>query len=293
MATEDLHPMARELDLSPERDVLSRLLDGQEAALAAVRTALPEIQLGAELMANTVRGGGCMIYAGAGSSALMAISDGLELSGTFGISPSKIRLCMAGGIPQDANMPGDTEDDIAAGYKIGSELGSNDLVIAVSASGRTPYPMALARAAKANGADVIAVANNVAAPLFDCANVSILLETPPEIISGSTRMGAATAQKAALNLMSTLMGLRLGNVYDGMMVGIIADNDKLKARARRMVAAIAQVDAKTAEASLAQAEGAVKPAVLIALGVSPVRAHDILTEEMGLLRKAIARVQQT
>ncbi|MFZ1662350.1 MAG: N-acetylmuramic acid 6-phosphate etherase [Paracoccaceae bacterium] len=291
MATEDPNPLALELDLRPELEALSKILDGQIAALEVVRNALSDIQLGAHLMARTVRDGGKVVYAGAGSSALMAISDGLELSGTFGISPNTIRLCMAGGIPQDANMPGDTEDDVAEGQRIGSELGPSDLVIAVSASGRTPYSVALARAAREGGADVIAIANNVNAPLFDSANVSILLETPPEIIAGSTRLGAATAQKAALNLMSTLMGLRLGNVYDGMMVGVIADNDKLRKRAHKMVAAIAKVDAKAAAASLAKSKGAVKPAVLIALGASPVAAQDLLTEEKGLLRSAIERIQ--
>jgi N-acetylmuramic acid 6-phosphate etherase len=200
----------------------------------------------------------------------MAVADGTEIPGTFGISADRIRLCMAGGIPKDSNMPGGTEDDTSAGELVGSKVARTDLVIAISASGSTPYTVGLVRAAKDAGAKVVAIANNPDADLFNFADVSVLLETPPEIISGSTRLGAATAQKVALNLMSSLMGLRIGNVYDGMMV--------------------AQVDTARAEDSLASAGGAVKNAVLIALGASPTNANKFLQEEQGLLRNAIARV---
>jgi N-acetylmuramic acid 6-phosphate etherase len=291
--TESLHPDAAGLDARPGPVILDVLLRAQQAAVAAVAPALPAIDRAADLMAETLRGDGRLVYAGAGSSALMANADAMELAGTFGIDPGRILLCTAGGIPTGPRMPGDTEDDADDARRAGEALGPADLVIAVAASGSTPYPLALTRAARGRGARVIAIANNPGAPLFEGADVAVCLPTPPEVIAGSTRMGAGTAQKVALNLMSTLMGVRLGQVHDGMMVGVRADNLKLRARAEAMVAAIAGVDAAPAAAALAAAEGAVKPAVLIALGLSSGRATEILAVSQGNLRAALARVRET
>lgn len=291
--TERLHPDAVGLDDRPAPEILAALLDGQRAAVAAVEPALPALDKAAALMAETLRGGGRLIYAGAGSSALMAVADGLELAGTFGIDPARVRLCMAGGIPQDARMPGDTEDDEAGGAARGAAFGTGDLVIAVSASGSTPYPLGLARAARARGARVVAVANNPGAPIFALAEVAVCLATPPEVIAGSTRLGAGTAQKVALNLMSTLMGIRLGAVHDGMMVGLRADNAKLRDRARAMVAAIAGAAEAEAGAALAAADGDVRRAVLIARGARAEVAAALLAEAQGILRAALARWSET
>ena len=293
MGTESLHLAAAGLDALEGGAALRHLLRAQLAAAAAVEAALPDIDRGAALMAETLRAGGHLVYAGAGSSALMAISDGLELSGTFGVSSRRILLRMAGGLPVDAQMPGDTEDDDTEGAKAGAALLTGDLVIAVTASGRTPYSLALAKAARLRGARVVAIANNPGAAIFAHADVAICLPTPPEVIAGSTRMGAATAQKIALNMMSTLMGIRLGQVHDGMMVGLIADNEKLRVRARAMVAPIAGVGDAEASASLAAAGGAVKPAVLIARGVTPQAAERLLTATEGNLRAALARLTTT
>jgi N-acetylmuramic acid 6-phosphate etherase len=291
--TERLHPDAAGLDARPGPEILAALLDGQKAAVAAVEPALPALDAAAALMAETLRGGGRLVYAGAGSSALMAVADGLELAGTFGIDPARVRLCMAGGIPQDARMPGATEDDEAEGAARGAAFGAGDLVIAVTASGSTPYPIGLARAARARGARVVAVANNAGAPVFALADVAVCLATPPEVVAGSTRLGAGTAQKVALNLMSTLMGVRLGAVHDGMMVGLRADNAKLRDRARAMVAAIARVAEAEAGAAIAAADGDVRRAVLIAKGAPADVAAALLAEAQGILRAALARWSET
>lgn len=288
-ATENLHPAARGLDLLADAAILRHMLDGQIAALHAVAPAIGSISAAADLFAATVRGGGTLIYAGAGSSALMAVSDGLELHGTFGIAPDRIRLLMAGGLPRDARMPGDTEDDAAAGAQDAGKIEAGDLVIAVAASGRTPYPIAVAEAARAKGAKVVAIANNPGAPIFDRADVAITLATPPEIVAGSTRMGAGTAQKAALNMISTFAGIRLGQVHDGRMVGLVADNAKLKVRAEGTVAEIAGVSSDEAAAALTAADGAVKPAILIARGAGATEAASLLAAHDGILRAALAQ----
>lgn len=287
--TERLHPLAEGIDTLPGIAVLDRLLLAQEAALATLRPALPALDAGAALMARTVEGGGALVYAGAGSSALMAMADALELPGTFGLSPDRIRILMAGGLPKRAHMPGATEDDVEEARAAAAAIRAGDAVIAVTASGSTPYALAVAEAARARGAGVIAMANNPGAPIFAAADVAICLATPPELIAGSTRMGAGTAQKAALNLMSTLMGIRIGAVHDGRMVAVVADNAKLRARARAIVAAIAGVDAETAAAALARAGDAVKPAVLIARGMTDAAARDMLAQTGGNLRAALAR----
>lgn len=287
--TETLHPDAAGLDLRADEEILAALLKGQRAAVAAVAKALPALARGAEMMAATVRAGGVLTYAGAGSSALMALADAAELGGTFGIPAAQVRLHMAGGIPVDAAMPGDTEDDASAAERAAGGLRPGDLLIAVTASGSTPYPLALARAARARGIPVIGIANNRAGPLFDLADLAVCLPTPPELIAGSTRLGAASAQKVALNLMSTLMGIRLGQVHDGMMVGLVADNAKLRARAEAMVAEIAGVGAAMAAQSLSATGGAVKPAVLVARGLAPADAGRVLDETRGNLRAALAR----
>lgn len=287
--TEHLHPAAAGLDTQPGLVVLEHLLGAQAAAVQAVALALPQIEAAAALMAQALQGDGRLVYAGAGSSALMAVADGLELGGTFGVAAERVLLLMAGGLPVDARMPGDTEDDAEEGARAAQVLRAGDVVIAVTASGRTPYALAVAEAARARGAQVIGIANAVGAALFAHADVAICLPTPPEVIAGSTRMGAGTAQKVALNMMSTLMGIRLGQVHDGMMVGLVADNDKLRGRAAAMVARIAGVDAGVAVRALDQARGAVKPAVLIALGQAPEAALRLLSETQGNLRAAIAR----
>ncbi|MDZ4312634.1 MAG: N-acetylmuramic acid 6-phosphate etherase [Cypionkella sp.] len=287
--TEHLHPAATGLDTLPGPAVLGHLLAAQASALQAVSQALPQIEAAAALMAQALQADGRLVYAGAGSSALMAVADGLELGGTFGIPADRVLLLMAGGLPVDARMPGDTEDDADEGTRAAEILRAGDVVIAVTASGRTPYALAVAEAAQARGAQVIGIANAVGAKLFDHADVAICLPTPPEVIAGSTRMGAGTAQKAALNMMSTLMGIKLGQVHDGMMVGLVADNDKLRARAATMVARIAAVDELLAAQALVMGRGAVKPAVLIALGKAPDAALALLSETKGNLRAAIAR----
>jgi len=161
----------------------------------------------------------------------------------------------------------------------------------VTASGRTAYSLEMARLGKTAGAAVIAIANNPGAPVFECADVAICLPTPPELIAGSTRLGAGTAQKAALNMMSTLMGVHLGHVLDGLMVNLRADNEKLRERAAGIVIKITNATAEEARAALKITDGAVKPAILMRLGAKTAKAADaLITDCNGNLRAAIARL---
>ena len=283
LPTTETLPDGGPLDRLSPLDAAALALDGQVRAAQAVKAALPQIVAGSEVMARGIAGGGALHYAAAGSSGLMALADCCELSGTFGIAPQRVRIHMAGGVPVDGHMPGDTEDDAGAAERICEGVTASDVFIVLSASGTTPYALAVARAARARGAAVIGIANNPGTPLLALGDPAICLETPPEVIAGSTRLGAGTAQKIALNLMSSLMGVRLGHVHEGRMVNLIADNTKLEGRAARIVAAIAEVPEADARDALTRAQGGVKPAILIAAGASPEKAAALLDAHDGHL----------
>ncbi|WP_170783922.1 N-acetylmuramic acid 6-phosphate etherase [Ruegeria lacuscaerulensis] len=268
-STEQLHTDAARLDPSDLAGSARALAAGQIAAAQAIEGAVDSIAQAALAMAETLRTDGVLHYVAAGSSGLMAAADAQELGGTFSISPARLRIHMAGGLPTGVEMPGAAEDADAGLADALQDLRPHDTVIAVSASGSTPYTLIASTIAQSKGAKVIGIANNAGSPLLLNADIPILLATPPELISGSTRMGAGTAQKIALNMLSSLMALELGHVHGGMMVNLRADNDKLRARAAGIVARIANVDTAAAQSALDTAKGEVKPAILIAaLGLS-------------------------
>ncbi len=246
---------------------------------------------GGALMASTIGRGGVLHYAVAGSSGLMTMADACELAGTFGVNPSQIRLHMAGGIPQDAAMPGGTEDDVEEAREAARDITAKDVVILISASGSTPYVLEIAALVRKVHAATICIANNKTAPPLDLADVAVCLPTPPEVLAGSTRLGASTAQKMALNTISTLVGVVLGHVHDGMMVNLRANNAKLRARAVGMVAMIAQVDDAKALRCLDHTNGDAKPAILIAAGAADLNeANARLLRANGILRPALAHL---
>lgn len=288
--TEGRHDQAMGLDERQPVDALKVLADGQKAAAAVVDAALGDIAAAARLAADALLSGGRLVYAGAGSSGLMAMADALELPGTYGIAHDRIVILLAGGAASLVDLAGGYEDDrdLAASDAAAADIGSKDCVISVSASGSTPYALAIAAYAKEKGARVVAMANNPGAALFNDADVAILLQTPPEVISGSTRMGAGTAQKIAFNMFSTLVGIHLGHVHDGHMVNLKADNIKLKGRACRIVSDISGVGLDEAERLLARSEGSVKTAVLLAAGaVDAGAAKAALDRSEQSLRRAL------
>ncbi|WP_120631637.1 N-acetylmuramic acid 6-phosphate etherase [Ruegeria sp. EL01] len=289
--TEMLGEGVEGLDLRSDADVLACLLDAQKTALSGLDGCLAELSRGASLLAEAIQNGGRIHYVAAGSSGLMGLADGAELPGTYGLSPESISISMAGGIPTGAEMPGHTEDDADAAKAASAGVRSGDAVIAISASGSTPFPLDFVRHARNAGAKIICIANNKSAPLFEQADCAIFLNTPPELIAGSTRMGAATAQKVALNMMSTLMGIRLGHVHDGMMVNVVADNRKLRQRAEGIIKKIAGVSDAEASLALHNAAGNLKQAILLAAGATTVtQAEQMLTRSGGHLRPALEQL---
>jgi N-acetylmuramic acid 6-phosphate etherase len=226
-----------------------------------------------------------MAYVGAGSSGLMALSDCLELAGTFGIPPDRTPMLFAGGAAALLHMTGGVEDDLTLAETdfVSAGLRAGDVALCLSASGTTPYTMEIVRLARAAGVVTVGFANVAGSPLLGAADHAVLLETGPEVVSGSTRMGAGTAQKVALNMLSVLVGLKLGHVHDGYMVNVVADNAKLRDRAARIVSAISETEMDVSRAALDATMGAVKPAILVARGMSADQAVQTLQNSRGHL----------
>ncbi|WP_336742261.1 N-acetylmuramic acid 6-phosphate etherase [Aureimonas altamirensis] len=293
-ATEALHPASRGLDTRSDLETLGLLLDGQRHALAAVESAIPALAAAAELALERLSRGGRLVYLAAGSPALIALGDALEIPQTYGEPASSFITILAGGAEIVTKFGGGAEDDRAQADKdvLSVGIGPADCVVAISASGSTPYVQQGLEACATRGAATIAIANNRNAPILQMAEVAVLLDTGPELVAGSTRMGAGTAQKAALNMLSTLIAIRRGHVHDGHMVGVRADNDKLRARAVRMVCDITGASPQQAADALRQTDGDVKPATLLAAGAPDIAdAGQRLAAADGSLRRALTGLQ--
>jgi len=270
------------------------LADAQIDAAKVVRNAIPSIAKAAEIIAGRLKGGGKLAYAAAGSSGLMALADALELPGTFGIHRDRIAILIAGGDEAFRTLAGGPEDDTEEATKTIADagIGKGDCLIAISASGTTPYAVRAIEEAARRGAATIGIANNRDSALLRQAQTAILLETPPELIAGSTRMGAGTAQKIALNMLSTLTAVHLGHVHDGYMVNLMADNIKLRDRAARIVAAVSGRGRDEAARLLEKSGGAVKTAILLAAGADSADAAEKLLEGTGQkLRPALSAIE--
>jgi N-acetylmuramic acid 6-phosphate etherase len=268
------------------------MLASYRRAFASVAAASGDIRAAALRLAAIWREGGRLVYAGAGSSGLAAAEDAAELPGTFGLDESRIAIVLPGGTAEPFRMDGATEDDAGAGEQAVAEFGdlTRDAVIAVSASGSTPFTVAAAAEAHRRGAFVIAIAHRPGSPLLVGADAPILLDSGEEALRGSTRLAAGAAQKAALGMLSSLMGFALGHIHQGLMVNLKADNAKLRERARGIVATIAGVSRAEAESALHAASGEVKPAVLIACGFSSVsEAITCLAAAEGRIDDALRR----
>jgi N-acetylmuramic acid 6-phosphate etherase len=293
LSTELIDPRFRDLDLWPTRDAVAAMLDGQLAAAAAVQSQTGAIAAAAEAAAHRLRDpAGRLVYAGAGTSGRLAVLDGVELGPTFDWPEERTIFALAGGDAALLTSVEGAEDDEQAGAAAITRpgVGPRDVVIGVAASGRTPFTVAALRVATAAGALTVAIASNPGTPLLAAAEHPILLDTGPEVLAGSTRMKAGTAQKIALNLFSTALMMRLGRVHAGLMVDMRLSNRKLRARAAGMIDGLTGVGPQAAGAALDRAGGRIKPAVLVALGADPARAADLLGESGDNLRLALARL---
>jgi N-acetylmuramic acid 6-phosphate etherase len=290
MTTETVSHRYSEFDLWGNAKALEALHEGQVAAIASLAPILPAIGHAVDAAAPRLRRGGRLIYAGAGTSARIGVQDGAELFPTFNWPHEQVAFAIAGGegalLRAVENAEDSAEDGVTRIEELG--VGADDVVIGLAASGNTPYTVAAVKAAKARGALTIGIANNPGALLLAESDHAILLDTGAEIIAGSTRLKAGTAQKAALNLLSTLLMVRLGRVYGGLMVHMRPTNAKLRRRGVEMIARITGCTEEAAAAAFAKADSDVKLGVLIARGAEKSRAEALLLKHDGNLRSALA-----
>jgi N-acetylmuramic acid 6-phosphate etherase len=292
MSTEDLDPHFVDLDRWTSLEAVTAMVEGQFSAIGAVQGASSAIAAAVDgAAARLGEGKGRLVYAGAGTSGRVAVQDGVELLPTYSWPWERLVFGVAGGEIALMRAVENAEDDRGAGatFVSSSNIGPNDVVIGVAASGKTPYTLAVLEAARQAGALTIAMANNPDTPMLSAAEHSILLDTGSEPVCGSTRMKAGTAQKVALNMFSTALMVRLGGVYKGLMVGMQATNAKLRVRASRIVKALSNCDEATATKALEQCSGDIRNAVLLALGIDDAKERaDMLASSRGNLRAALA-----
>jgi N-acetylmuramic acid 6-phosphate etherase len=289
--TEAISPRYKNLDTWDDGEILCALWESQLSAISVIRSALPALGTAARAIVEYLRAAPAsrLIYAGMGTSGLLAILDGMELSPTFGWPADRLAFLMAGGDLARFRLDGSAEDDAVSARRDVANLAltPNDVVIGVSASGKTPYTVAVMQEARAIGALTIGMANNPDTEILLGSHVPVLLDTGAEVLAGSTRLAAGTAQRAALIMLSTLIMTRLGHVFDGHMVSVVADNSKLRERASRMVQSITGASPEAAAKALAETGYQVKAAVLVLLGLTTREAERRLTASEGNLRRAI------
>jgi len=292
MATEEVDPRFADLDAWSLTSAMEAMWEGQLAAVAAIGRALPAITAATNAAREALGDHGRLIYVGAGTSGRVAVQDGAELTPTFAWPQERLHFIIAGGESAFvASVEGAEDDAVDAVKQIdAARLSQNDVVIAVSASGTTPFTEAALREAGAHRAVTIGVANNPGTALLASAKYPVLVETGRELIAGSTRMKAGTAQKVVLNLISTGIMLGLGSVYRGMMVNMQPTNAKLKRRAETMVGRIAGCNETQAARALDQAVGDIKTAALLVLGYDQAEAESILASHKGNLRRVFAEL---
>src|SRR5215468_2546620 len=291
-STERPSPRYSAIDLWDASDILDAMIEGQFAAVAAVRAVRPALERAALATESRLRAGGRLVYAGAGTSGRLAVQDGAELVPTFSWPRDRLLLLMAGGKDALLQAVEGAEDEGTSAQQLiqRHRIGKLDVLIAVAASGTTPFTLACLREAKARGALTVAIANNRGTAILDESDHPIWLDTGAEPIAGSTRMKAGTAQRITLNLLSSLVMILLGRVHEGLMVDLQAVNEKLVRRSEAILMQLTGRSSSEARDALQRADGNVKLAVLLLHGCDRDAAADILDRSGGQLRAALASI---
>ncbi|MFF7645505.1 N-acetylmuramic acid 6-phosphate etherase [Streptomyces canus] len=291
LTTEAFRPELADIDRLPTLDI-ARLMNGEDASVpAAVSRQLPRIAAAIDAIADRMARGGRLIYAGAGTAGRLGVLDASECPPTFNTDPARVVGLIAGGPKALVTSVEGAEDsaELARADLDGLAVTDRDTVVGVSASGRTPYAVGAVEHARAKGALTVGLSCNADSALAAAADHGIEVVVGPELLTGSTRLKAGTAQKLVLNMLSTITMIRLGKTYGNLMVDVRASNEKLRARSRRIVALATGAAEEEVEEALAATDGEVKNAILTILAdVDGAQAARLLEESGGHLRAALA-----
>ena len=279
--TEERLPDSAGLDLLETRDLVELLVRDQGDAVAAVRAQSATLARVVDAVAERLRLGGCVHYVGAGTSGRLGVLDASEMPPTFGTPPELVCAHIAGGERALRHAVEGAEDDAEEGARaMEGHVAAGDVVVGISASGGARYVVAALERARSIGALTIAVTSSDASALVRAAVEAIVLPTGAEVLSGSTRLKAGTAQKIALNTLSTAIMVRMGKVHDNLMIDVVATNEKLRARAQRLVRTLTGADDEQVQAALESAGGSAKVAVvMLARRVDAEHARAMLRSE--------------
>lgn len=295
LTTEEVNQQTIHMDECSTLELL-QLINEQDAVVpGAVRSELPNIARAVDILYEALKNGGRMFYIGAGTSGRLGILDASECPPTYGTDPQMVQGIIAGGDVAIRTAVEGSEDNVFEGAKLAVDYGitKGDVVIGITASGGTPYVLSAVRAAKEAGAETIGVTNNRNSKLEEVCDVCIAPVVGPEVIIGSTRMKAGTAQKLVLNMLTTGTMVKLGKVYCNLMVDLKATNAKLYDRAKRIICHATDVDYDTAAEYLDQVGGDTKLAVLmIKTGIDASQGRTLLKKHEGRLKSAIHEVNQ-
>src|SRR5690606_18232864 len=272
-------------------EAIVQAMNAEDATVpAAVAKAAPAVAAAIDALTARMRRGGRLIYAGAGTAGRMGVLDASECPPTFNTDPGQVVGLIAGGPGAIREAVEGAEDDAGAAAADLASIGLDpeDTVVGISASGRTPYAVGAVRHARAAGALTVGVSCNPASPLGAAAEHAVEVDTGPELIAGSTRLKAGTAQKLVLNMISTVTMVRLGKTYGNLMVDLRSTNEKLRARSRRIVEMATGAGEEAVDGALAETGGDVKAAILTLLGgVGAEEAARLIAESGGRLRDAV------
>ena len=289
--TEQRNPRTLAIDAVGTSEIL-HLVNNEDALVAgAVSAVIPELTKAVDAAVEAVRGGGRVHYFGAGTSGRLAVLDAAELLPTFHVPDGLVVAHHAGGMEALLRAVENVEDSEEGGAADAAAVTGQDLVVGLAASGSTPYVAGALKAARAAGATTVLVTSNPDAPLAPLADVVIAADTGPEVIAGSTRLKAGTAQKMILNAFSTTLMIKLGRTWSNLMVDLVATNAKLRGRMLRILAEATGADETACEAALAEADGELKPALVHLLTGSPVaEARAALDAAHGRVATALAEL---
>lgn len=290
MATEQRNPNTMEIDTLSTLEMVKRINSEDKTVALAVERELPAIAEAIDVITGQLKKGGRLFYCGAGTSGRLGVLDASECPPTYGVSPDLVVALIAGGKEALLSAREGAEDDfsLCEADLRAHDFCKNDVLVGIAASGRTPYVLGGMRYAKACGAPVISLTCNEGSQMAAEADIAISPVVGPEVVTGSTRMKAGTAQKLVLNMLSTGVMIKRGKVYENLMVDVQPTNEKLIARTRRIVMLATGVSEEEAEAALSQCSHHPKTAiVMIKRGVDAQEAAMLLLDANGFVRKAI------